>query len=191
MMKSNSARQKGQTLIELLIAIAIGAILTGSLVALGSSSTRRASASRQSNEATKLSQEGAEILRHIRDANEPGAVQVGGCPSPCSWNDLYALAPFGNSSTSYRIVLNGVGGCPTLEWCLLSGTETGLLDGVFSREINIRDNAQGGPPPTICGDSGPIPKGPEDIKRVHIIVSWSSPIGVQERETISCLTHDR
>src|SRR3990167_5991535 len=107
--------EKGQSLIELLVALGIGVIIISSLVSLGNASTRRATGSRQENEASKLSQEGLEIMRHIRDSALPGAVRIGPCGN-CNWNDLYGIS-FSGSATSYRVAFNAGGGCPAFEWC--------------------------------------------------------------------------
>ena len=146
--------EKGQSLIELLVAIGLGMVIVGSLVSLGSANTRRATQSRQENEATKLAQEGAEIVRNIRDTNLSGSVRMGStdtgscAPSPyCTWDQLYNIAQV---SVSGRVSNS----CLPNQWCLEGGTETGLL-GIFSREIVIEDfptdtDGDPGNPHTIC-----------------------------------------
>ena len=48
---------------------------------------------------------------------------------------------------------------------------------------------------TPCGTTQPLPPvGPfdgNDLKRVHVVVSWASPIGVQEREVVTCFSPKR
>lgn len=185
--------KKGQSLIEVLITVGIGVVIISSLVSLANFSTRRATGSRQANEASKLSQEGQEIMRHIRDAAIPGAVRISGC-NPCSWNDLYNHV-LGDSSVPYKLAFGTAEGCVPFEWCLVDSnmSENGLLDGVFRREVYIKDNLLDDG--SICGDSDPSnPKGTSDIKRIHVRVYWGSSIGAtgeQYRETVSCLAPNR
>jgi len=105
--------EKGQSLMELLVAIGLGMVIVGSLVSLGNANTRRATQSRQENEATKLAQEGAEIVRNIRDVNLSGSVRIGSTdtgscvPSPhCTWDQLYNLAQVSVSGKVSPCVLN-------------------------------------------------------------------------------------
>ena len=185
--------EKGQSLIELLVAIGLGMVIVGSLVSLGNANTRRATQSRQENQATKLAQEGAEIVRNIRDTNLAGSVRMGStdtgpCASSpyCTWDQLYNAyqdSVPGQVSTS----------CIANQWCLRGGTETGLL-GIFSRNIIIEDfptDTDGLPatPNTICADAvGIPPKEWWEMKRVITRVTWNTPTGTNTRQAVTCLS---
>lgn len=61
--------EKGQTLIELIVAIAVSILVLGSLVFATITSLRNAQLAKNQSQATKLAQEGLEGVRSIRDRN--------------------------------------------------------------------------------------------------------------------------
>ncbi len=190
---------KGQTLIEVVITLGVALIIITSILVLANASNRRATIARQSTQASKLAQEGMEIVRNIRDVDNDQAVQEGliglipcTAASPCSWSDLYGDPV---NTFSARLEKPSTGDCSISEsWCLVSGIETVL--NIFTRSITVSDDDIGGGPgeDVICAEDPP-PGQPElegtDIKRVTVTVSWESPIGDQEREVVSCLSNWR
>ena len=183
-------KNKGQTLIEAVVTLAIALVIIASVVTLANSSNRRANQARQATQASKLAQEGMEIIRNIRDVNSDEAVRVESSAlcstaSPCSWNNLYD-----NLQGDLSAFLQRPGDCGITEsWCVVGTQPAGentLLD-VFSRSIVISDTdlVPGG---EICTES-PSNLDFEDVKRIRVTVSWQSPIGAQEREVISCIAN--
>ena len=175
--------QKGQTLIEAVIALAIALVLISSVLTLVNRSNARATNARQATQASKLAQEGLEIVRNIRDVNADEAVRVGnpGCTPPgfCSWSDLYT-----DTQNTLNAYLQSPTDCGVAEsWCLVSAVEPVLL-GVFSREVEISDDDLSSG--DICSD---LDLDESQTKRITVTVSWQSPVGLQERNVISCLTN--
>src|SRR4030042_5414136 len=89
-----AGKAKGQTMIEAVVAIGVALVLITSVVALINASNRRTTLTRQANQASKLAQEGMEIVRNIRD-RKGLTVRVGSkagvaCTTavPCSWDEL-------------------------------------------------------------------------------------------------------
>ena len=140
---------------------------------------------RQSTQASKLAQEGLEIVRNIRDVNADSAVRVGNpacITTPCQWSDLYTAKQFTLSNVYLGVSSSPL--CPIAEsWCLISTPEPILL-GVFSRTVEISDDPL--PASTnICSD---LNLNEFQTKRVTVAVTWQSPLGTQERKVTSCLT---
>ena len=65
---------KGQTLIELVIVVAVIVLVVGALVFATISSIRNATLAKNQSQATKLAQEGLEKVRSLRNRNEDGKV---------------------------------------------------------------------------------------------------------------------
>jgi len=195
MMRGNRSLQKqnGQTLIEALVTLGVAVIIITSIVTLANKSNARATNARQATQASKLAQEGLEIIRNIRDVNHNQVVRAGrranpnsNCstaPNYCAFYDLYSRTQI-NPVTAHLSH-----GCVAGQWCLLAGTpaspdpEAGLL-GIFTRTVELRDDdlATG----HICGD---LDLGFDEIKRVTVIVTWGSPLGTQNKTATSCLTN--
>lgn len=183
----NIQSKKGQTLIEAVVALAIALLLITSVLTLVNRSNARATNARQSTQASKLAQEGMEIVRNIRDVDAEDAVRVGagGCGSPpkyCKWSDLYTATQ--NTATAY---LQEPSDCGISEsWCLVGvqpASEQTVID-IFSRSVEISDDTL--PSGDICSDLGLTET---QTKRVTVAVTWQSPLGAQERTVISCLTN--
>ncbi|MEX0621600.1 MAG: hypothetical protein WD187_01200 [Candidatus Woykebacteria bacterium] len=188
--------EKGQTLIEAVVTLGVALVIIGSIVSLVNASNRRATLSRQATQASKLSQEGMEIVRNIRDVGNDQAVRVdntGTCSdaSPCSWGDLY-----GNKQFTFTAYLQepGSAGCPIMEsWCLSSVGEPPLLT-IFTRQVEISDDefTDSDGDTNICAEAvGGTSLGSDEIKRVTVAVGWDSPVGNQTRRNISCIANWR
>lgn len=194
-------RQNGQFLIEAIVTIAVALVIIGSILALVNASNRRATAARQATQASKLAEEGMEIIRNIRDVNGDGLVRVGSgdidinliCksgPKFCKWSELYA-SDQANPTNAYLSF-----GCVPNQWCLVDtqpASESSLL-GIFSRSVVISDDKididGDGSEDAICAapDSG-SDLTLNDVKRVTVTVQWQSPIGLQRREVTSCIAN--
>jgi Tfp pilus assembly protein PilV len=197
--KTSSDNQSGQTLLEAVVTLAVALVIIGSVVTLVNSSNRRSNISRQATQASKLAQEGMEIVRNIRDVNDPHAVQVGSkagpspCNSgdPCSWSELYevsqadptnACLSYNGAAQQWRLLPAGNAACESIP----------IAGGAFSREISFADNIAidtDDPPDgiadAICADSAFTEA---DTKRITVRVSWDSPTGPNARTVVSCLT---
>jgi len=79
-----SGNQKGQTLIELIVVIAVSVIVVGALVFATIASLRNAQFAKNQVQATKLAQEGIERVRIGRDRNK--AITILGTTNVNSWN---------------------------------------------------------------------------------------------------------
>lgn len=178
---------KGQTLLEVVVTVGVALVIIGSLITLMNSINRRSNIARQANQASKLAQEGMEIVRNIRDINAPGAVQSdelsgpdGACVLPfyCSFGDIYYEIA-GNGTDTVFLQNCGAGG----SWCLVGTTEPLLLD-IFTRSVIISDD----PDPTsefICSSAD---LDSTQTKRITVRVEWESPSGHQTRTATTCLT---
>ena len=77
--------QNGQTLLEVIVVIAVGIIVVGALVFATISSLRNAATAKNQAQATKLAQEGLEKVRTSRDRNGQIANFTGTCVGCTSW----------------------------------------------------------------------------------------------------------
>lgn len=157
---------KGQTLIELVIAVAVIAMVAGALVFATIASLRNAQLAKNQAQATKLAQEGIEKVRTGRDRNE---CITNLATSVNSWN--------GNSSNlscsgagaiwDYRIN-NGNCGNPTATpplFCYFNVTDQGVLNHLTAA-------------PTMPSQAEVIP--PDNIFRRVIILSDDSTSPTQK-----------
>lgn len=198
---------KGQTLIEVIAAIAVGTLIITALLSLATRSNRNANFARTSAQATKLSQQGLEIIRNIDSVKALGSIRnFGSCGATCIWSDLYSdsgtpvdiPAP---ASGPYNFVLVRVnnGAClgTTESWCLdyNGGTpppeETFSSDiGNFTREVLIEDDAQiiGTTEDNPC-NIGFVALGRDRSKLVTVTVRWDDPSGAHEAEVSTCISN--
>ncbi|MEX0616787.1 MAG: prepilin-type N-terminal cleavage/methylation domain-containing protein [Candidatus Woykebacteria bacterium] len=83
-MKTYLKSKKGQTLIEVLIALAVGAIFITAILGLATRSNRNANFARNQEQASKLGQQGIEIVRNIKALNDPRAIIPRKDGAPCN-----------------------------------------------------------------------------------------------------------
>jgi len=192
--------QNGQTLLEVVVTIGVAMVIIGSLIALMNASNRRSTLARQATQASKLAQEGMEIVRNTRDVNAetPGAVRTGDAtnfdtgdlcntvPNFCSFDDLYS----GGQDTFTVFLLDGADpSCGVASWCLVQtqpASEQNLL-GIFDRSVTISDEDI----PSLSRICSDLDLPDTRTKRVVVSVTWDSPIGSQERNATTCLTRWR
>ena len=91
--KGPVCRQAGQTLIELVIAVAVIVIVVGALVFATISSIRNAQSAKNQTLATKYAQEGLERVRVGRDRNK----SISNLDSVTSWNGSSSILCAGSS----------------------------------------------------------------------------------------------
>ncbi len=194
--------QKGQSLIEAVVTLAVALVIISSVVTLVNASNRRSNISRQATQASKLAQQGMEIVRNIRDVSHQETVRVGQnaagfCDAApfCGWSELYEA----KQGTDVEAHLES--SCVGSHWCLLAGapgaahSEANLLNGMFTRIVIIDDDDDlfidtSDPPDgpdtwVVCSSSG---LGWERTKRVTVTVEWDSPTGRSSRTVISCFS---
>jgi len=195
-MRNDSHSQRGQTLIEAIVTIAIAFVIIGSIVALVNASNRRATLARQATQASKLAQEGMEIVRNIRDVDHDKAIRDVGASSDnvdcssadyCSWSDLYTDTQGTFTASLQKPGVCGIGA----SWCLVSAAEPTLLT-IFTRTVEISDDQISATRTEICANPDTVdPLRSKNIKRVTVTVSWNSPIGAQKRTAVSCISNWR
>lgn len=108
---------KGQTLLEVIVVIAVGVLVIGALVFATIASLRNSSTAKNQAQATKLAQEGLEKVRASRDRNGTiGGFTIicGGCTGWVSTNPLWttnisAPAICGTSPSNCYFSLNPSG----------------------------------------------------------------------------------
>lgn len=75
--------QRGQGLIEIIVAIGIGTILILALVSLSTRATRNSDVSRNQAQATRLASEGLEVIRSLKSNNGESSSGCDGDPDRC------------------------------------------------------------------------------------------------------------
>ncbi len=151
--------ERGQSLIELVVVVAVIVIIVGALVFATIASLRNSDLAKNQAQATKLAQEGLEKVRSLRDRN--GSVQyqtgTGSNDHTNYFNDLWAISP----STPFYFngdTLNG-------------GAAVESIAPYFKRQILIVDE----------GSSGTTQK------RITAVVSWSDYAGTHESRLTTIL----
>lgn len=133
--------QKGQSLLELIIVIAVGIVIVTALVFSAISSLRNSALAKNQAQATRLSQEGIETLRILRDRD--GSVSKGGIScntNPCKfntdWSVLYSCPS--NAICYFKINADGNSLTSTTESFPETFISTGDLRN-FTRLIQVVD----------------------------------------------------
>lgn len=130
--------EKGQTLLELVVVIAMGVIVVGALVFATIASLRNSQFSKNQTQATKLAQEGLEKVRGLRDRNQDNTVLYNdGTSTTSKFSDLWDTQ-FGctGGTINCYFVLNSSGN-------LIGGNATtfeSLING-FTRQIKLEDGS--------------------------------------------------
>lgn len=128
-------KYKGQLLIEILLAISVGAIILGISAQLIFISLRSTQVAKKRTVMVELAKEALEALRAIRDYNEPT-----GPPATQGWNRIYC-PPDGNFVACggkglinpYRLVAGTT-------WTLTSGSENITISGeTYTRSVAINN----------------------------------------------------
>jgi hypothetical protein len=199
-----SLNSKGQSIVEIVAAIAIGAILILALVALSVRSNRSADFSKIESQASRLATEGLEVVRNIQLANGTGirySTTCGGnAVGPVNWSTLFTATvgdldescgtmgggPYGKKARIAR----GSAGCfsDTQASCLFIANDFGesitdpSTNRVFQRQIYVADS----PPKSKCNTASDWNR----IKQFTVVVTWSDASGAHESVTTSCLQRE-
>jgi type II secretory pathway pseudopilin PulG len=136
--------QKGQTLMELIVVMAVSVIITGALVFAIISSLRNAQFAKNQSQATKLAQEALEKVRSGRDRGSAiSPFQMGGTTID-SWSDpdLWSQQISQNCSPNCYFIFNSSGVLQLLGAGsdIPSNAENPLNDGKFKRVVTISDD---------------------------------------------------
>lgn len=164
---------KGQTLLEVIVASAVGVLVVAALTFATIFSLRNASLAKTSAQATKLAQEGIEKVRTGRDRSTPitGNFQISGSQID-SWDDpdLWSNQIKPNCTPNCYFKINSSGG---LEHITAASTIPSLAEqkGQFTRVIILSDDA----------DSY------TSQKKVTVIVRWTDFAGDHESKLTTIL----
>lgn len=168
--------EKGQTLLEVIVVLAVGIIVIGSLVFATITSLRNAQFSRNQAAATKLAQEGIEGVRNARDRNnrivglfqqtvtwtDPGLWGATAITNACSPNCYFVLTSSGELDAIGSIPpSNPLPNCPLAE-C--------LDNNMFKRVVILADDA-----------------GSTNSKLVTVVVTWTDFAGPHESRLTTIL----
>ena len=175
---------KGQTLIEMIIAIAIGTLVISSILALATRSNRNSNLARASSQASKLAEEGLEIIKNIKFQ---GIEVIFPNPAPITvvnWVGFYITQDLIGDQFYHLHEPNAGPDCSSTEsWCFHIGTavpETIDLDGqIFERVVIINDDLGNG-----CND---VIIDPHEIKQFSVVVTWTDPVGEHEQRVVTCI----
>lgn len=175
---------KGQTLIEVIVAMTVGILVVMALVLATIFSLRNASFAKNSAQATKLAQEGIERVRMGRDGNSEINIS-GSSPSVTSWNgSITASFCSGSSGSKADSIWCGrvSDKCGSSSDCFFNVTRDGklhfLINGLAGSE-SIEPNFKRA---VILYDTD-IP----DQKKVTVIVTWTDFAGPHESRLITIL----
>jgi type II secretory pathway pseudopilin PulG len=157
--------QKGQSLLEVLTALGVAAVVIVALSILAVSSLRNAQHARSQTEATKFVNEGIEQVRTVRDQkgwNAFGGYTINSCYVVDTTVSPWSLTNNGG------VVVCGSGGEP------IGSTQ-------FKREIKLEDaNLSGGTPG--CS-TGPCPG-----RKITVSVFWTDSFGLNTSQASTVLT---
>lgn len=157
------SRQRGQALLEVVVALAIGVVVVTGFVSLAVVSVRNSQFSTNKATATNLAEEGIEAMITIRDLNTDGAISgaaagnwqglVGSSLGSCSSDPIQDCASDFQLSTCTPPASFS-------QHCITktSTPETGL-NSIFSRKIQITDS------------------GTNNVKNVTVVVWWTDSSG--------------
>lgn len=206
-------KSSGQTLIEIIIAIAVGTLIVSASLGLITRANRNSNFSKAQSQANKLASEGMEIVLNIRAVNDcdtviPYGAFSGGCGTAglnTSWDDLYNEQLDDSCSGDcdnnyghvYRLHEPSEGNCPAVNWCLHGDQiSTGevkeliVLDNLtFTREVFIADSFDDGVvvPPQGLSDCNNIDLDETAIKQVTVNVFWVDSAGTHETKLVNCI----
>jgi type II secretory pathway pseudopilin PulG len=201
-MKLCKLNNKGQTLIEVLIAVAVGTLIVASLLGLAARSNRNANFARASGQASKLAQQGLEIVRNIESLNDDGAIidDPAGCAAPCDeWTDLYTVDLDLVNDKQEFVLLSPGGVCSTTNssWCLDIDPDPEEIthdNFNFKRTVEISDTPwdEGLGGASYCHTTQPPDPNLFDethAKQVTVKVTWDDPTGSHETSVATCINN--
>lgn len=142
-------KQKGQTLVEMIVVVGVIVLLTTGIVAGTTASLSRTEALRVRSEALTHTQTGIELARKIRDDG---------------WNAFWLMGSAGG--TVYCVNSAGV-------W---SGAPCGVnIDGIFTRSVTLQTTSSPGEPTMIVTSNviwGDIADPSNDVQLKTYLTQW-------------------
>ncbi len=174
-------KQKGQTLIELIISVALILIIITGVTMLTVKGLQNSQFSRNQVQATKLAQEGIEKMRTIRDnsfticgwalsANTvaPNGLWSAVCPSGCRYI-LQSSAGTCNSTATSTLWANYTASTTTVESIVVGGV-------TFQRYVVVTNGTD------LAGSAN------VNVKNVDVIVSWTDSSGSHDSKVSTVLS---
>ena len=157
--------ENGQSLIEVIVAAAVGILVVTALTFATIFSLRNANFANSSARATKLAEEGLEKVRTLRDRNQDGTVSFDdGSRSANKFSDLWALSlGCGAGINNCYFYFNQSG--------KLTSGDSGLFESVsdsFKRQLLIEDAGN-------------------DQKKITAVVRWTDSSGDHESRLTTIL----
>lgn len=182
-MKQIFSNTKGQTLIEIIIAIAIGTLVISSILALATRSNRNSNLARASSQASKLAEEGLEIIKNIKDQGRDVIFPNVPTTNEVNWVGFYNTEDLSGDRFYHLHEPTELECSGNESWCIHAETavpETIDLDGqIFERVIMINDDFGNG-----CNDNITDPR---EIKQFSVVVTWTDPVGEHEQRVVTCI----
>lgn len=148
---------KGQSLVEIVIAISVGVLVVGALTFATISSLRGSDFAQKQSQATKLAQEGIEKVRGIRDRDDIDSAGN-------NFSSYFTTSPCGTTVCYFK--LRESDGKLT---AASSVTDFEILEGGLKRQIVIEDGASSGE------------------KKITSLVKWSDYSGEHESKLTTIL----
>ncbi|MDP2671388.1 MAG: type II secretion system protein [bacterium] len=209
-------KQKGQTLIEVVVAIALALIIITALVSLTSRTNQNANSSKIAEVAAKFAQEGQEAVRQIK-LND-GDIRNSGVAGVSKWSDLYKAGVAGTLNPLRLDLVQPLGthggtltpACGAVVWCLdgasLGTAEAGSTTApgtggiVVSRQVEIYDiagasgvngcfqNSGSGGAVPLPGFTAPLVLNANEVKSVLVLVTWTDQSGTHKITLYDCVT---
>lgn len=158
-----SNHQKGQSLIEMIVVITVGLLVVGALTFTTLFSLRNAQFSKTSAQATKLSQEGVEKVRSIRDRDESVIFTTTNFVTS-KFSDLWALKMSDSCNPCY-FRLTAAGGLNEGTAATFENLGSGL-----ERQVQISDDVNFG-----------------SEKNITVVTHWSDFAGIHESKLSTIL----
>ena len=181
-MKQIFKDKKGQTLIEIIIAIAVGTLIITAILALATRSNRNSNLARASAQASKLAEGGLEVIKNIKSEGQADVMRPdGGVPLDTkTWLEFYSDDV--DENEVFHLWEPSEGSCPPgMSWCLYAEPtliETINLDEqIFSRRVEISDESN------VCNENISF----DQIKQFSVIVIWTDPVGEHEQRVVTCI----
>jgi len=171
---SSTPNQTGQGIIEVVVVLALAAILILTLVALSVRSNRAANFAKAEDQAARLAQEGVEVIQDIRN-NKPGNV-LDDTGAPDNWNWIFNQ----NFLGSREAYFNNCGADQCLDFSPQPVVPINLPSDSrnFTRRIFVFDDPGG------CNEDF---TDWDRIKQFRVEVTWTDTSGDHTITTSSCL----
>lgn len=156
-----STNQSGQTLLEVIVVMAVGLLIVGALVFASIASIRNAQYSKNQAQATKLAQEVLEKVKTSRNrglANTIRSLTLNSQPvsdwqDSDLWNNRIGDDPFNGACSApcyFNLNFDSLCGCDFLNFLAAGGSIPNLAEsinnGQFRRVVILSDEAGGSPP---------------------------------------------